>query len=303
MTRQKKYIIFATTNGKSAGQRVLYQLRAALAQYGFDAKIFCYGKRVGDDAIFVNSLKDYDKNEDIIVYTEIIDGNPLGFKNVVRYILQDPKFWGMSDAFDKREMLFAFDDICYKNVPYLRFDTIDRNLFYNAHTPKDVNCYFVYKRGKFREVPEIEGWTEINMHWPESREELAKLLQRTEYLYSYDDRSSILPEAELCGAKVKIITDDDIIDYTRGDEFNTDKLEQQLRFFINETQNMKTSQNINKEGYYSYFDYLWNKFYRFALRIIYLITHSKKIKLKLKNCRLIKAHSIIYKYKDKIYDV
>lgn len=296
---KRKYIIFAETNGKSFGQRTLYKMRDELENQGFDAKILCYGKQVGDKSIFVNSLRNYDKNKDIVVYPEIIEGNPLGFRNVVRYLLQDPEYWGMTKDFDKREMIFAFDDICCKNVPYLRFDIIDRKLFYDAHLSKDVNCYFIYKGGKFREVPEIKGWTEINIHWPEKKEDLAKLLQRTEYLYSYDDRSMLLLEAKICGAKVKIITQNSIEDYTREDEFDTDTLKTQLEYFIAVTQNTNTLGNINTQGTFSTKDWIVNKISRFLIRILYIFSHSKSLKKMLKSSKLYRHCGCVFMFKRK----
>lgn len=301
---KRKYIICASTFGKSAGQRVLYNLREELEDRGYEAFIFCYGKRNYDPKVFIDKITDDNRQNDIVIYPEIIEGNPLRFRNVARYILQDPKFWGMSDAFDKREMLFAFDSFCYPNIPLLRADTIERNLFFDSHTPKDVNCYFVYKRGKFREVPEIEGWTEINMHWPESREELAKFLQRTKYLYSYDCCSSVLAEAKLCGAEVKIITNDGIVDYKENDNFNKDKFSQQLDFFIKTTQSNNLVGDIDTNGSFSQLDYIMNKIYCFGISIIYMVSRSQKIKKFLKNEKLHKCNrNYIFKYKRKIYDV
>lgn len=301
--QKKKYIIFAATNGKSAGQRVLYQLREKLEDSGFDAKILCYGKPIGDKSIFVHDIKDYDKDKDIVVYPEIIEGNPLKFRNVVRYILQDPEFWGMSKEYDNRELIFTFDNSFYKNVPVLKFDTIDRSLFYDAHLPKDVNCYFVYKKGKFREVPEIEGWTEINMHWPEKREDLANLLQRTENLYSFDSCSVLVDEAVLCGAKVKIITPDGFQDYKETFHFNEDAFKQQFKFFIETTQNMNSSSDINYQGTFSCIDWLLNRAYRLIIRILYIVSRSKYLKNILKNNKLRKHCGCVFSFKRKNINV
>lgn len=303
--RAKSYIICADTYGKSCGPRVLYKLRDELAARGFEAYIFCYGRRTLNSDIFIDSITDEQRNNDIVVYPEVFEGNPLRFRNVVRYILQDPAFWGMSRKFDSSEKLFAFDDVCYSNVPYLRFDTIDRNLFfYNKNCPKDVNCYFVHKRGKFREVPEIKDCCEINMKWPEKREDLARLLQRTKCLYSFDDRSSILPEAELCGAQVKIITEDGIEDYSKGDEFNQAMFEKQMQFFINETQRMNYKGKLNTHGSFSYFGYFFNKTYRFLIRCLYILSGSRRLKKLLKslgNCRFYNGY--VFQVKGNTTDV
>lgn len=269
--------------------QVFFSLQKKLESLGYYARFFNLStEKVNDSDLIVSDLKNYNLNEDIVVYPELVGGNPLRFRNVVRYITQDPEYWGVSKEYDKRELIFAFDDLCYENVPYLRFDTIDRTLFFDAHLLKDVNCYFVYKRGKFREVPEIKGWTEISMQWPEKREDLAKLLQRTEWLYSYDDRSSILAEAELCGAKVRIINENDIVDYTRGDQFDSKKLDLQMSYFIDKTQNMKNDEGINYRGSFSHFDYIKYKIKSSLLHVLYLIIHTKKIKKLIKKRKIVR---------------
>ena len=297
MEMKRKYLICnnLANNKKSAGMQVFFSLQKKLEDLGYYARFFNLStEKINNSDLIVYDLKNYDLNEDVVVYPEAVGGNPLRFRNVVRYITQDPDFWGMSREYDKRELIFAFDEICYQNVPYLRFDTIDRTLFFDAHLPKDVNCYFVYKRGKFREVSEIKGWTEINMSWPEKREDLAKLLQHTEWLYSYDDRSSILAEAELCGAKVRIINENDIVDYTYGDQFDSKKLEQQMSYFIYKTQNMNNDGGINYCGSFSNFDYLKYKIKKIMLHILYCIIHIKKIKKMIKENKIAKYGSYYF---------
>lgn len=304
-TKAKSYIICADTYGKSCGPKVLYKLRDELASRGFKAYMFCYGKRNYNPDVFIDDITDEQRNNDIVVYPEVFEGNPLGFRNVVRYVLQDPEFWGMSREFDSSEKIFVFDVPCYPNAPYLRFDTIDRNLFfYDKNCPKDMNCYFVYKRGKFRDVPEIKDWCEITMKWPEKREDLAKLLQRTKNFYSFDDRSSILVEAQLCGAQVKIITKDGIEDFTKGDEFDQSLFEKQMQFFIDETQRMDYTGEINTQGIHSYFDFILNKLHRFGIRCLYLLSKSQKLKKLLKCGECYRwCNGYIFQIKRKIYDV
>jgi hypothetical protein len=270
---------------------MLYKLQDILASKGYDAKIYCWGKKVSaDKSIYINKITDDNRKNDIILYTETIEGNPLLFHNVARWMLNTPAFWGFNFPYHQSEAIFSWSNEFYQGVPLLRLDTIDRSLFFNADKEKDINCYFVYKKGLFRNIPEIENCTRIDMSWPKDRKDLAELLQRTNILYSFDDCSSLNDEALVCGAKVKIVTEDSIVDYNPQFKFNEELADQQIEEFIKITQNMNND-NVNYQGYYSGFMYAKIRLKCFGLRFLYLITHSKKIKQNLKD---IKKHTPLF---------
>lgn len=88
-TKAKSYIICADTYGKSCGPKVFYKLRDELASRGFKTYIFCFGKRKYNPDVFIDDITDEQRTNDIVVYPEIFEGNPLGFRNVV---MQDSVF-------------------------------------------------------------------------------------------------------------------------------------------------------------------------------------------------------------------
>lgn len=251
---QKSYIIYAPAYGGSAGVRVLYRLRETLEKLGFNAKIFCYtqnkNNKFSPDIFVVNPSKE-SRQQDIVIYPEVVVGNPLLFRNVVRFILNKPGLLGGETQYHPGEMLFAFDRFCHPEAPMLRVDMLERNIFFNAHAPKTHNCCFVYK--KYPKIPlkEIADCIDIMMSWPKDRSELARLLQSTDILYSFDDTSCLLQEASLCGAKVKIYTPEGFKDYQFKDEFNAEQFQQQVDYFIRATQQMNYMGRINKKGYLS----------------------------------------------------
>lgn len=285
---KKTYIICAPAYCGSAGVRVLYDLRQQLEEHGYNAYIFCCtkDKQPKDyDPVTIKKITPHNREHDIVVYPEIIQGNPLLFRNVVRFCLNKPGVLGGDSSFHPSEMVFSYDDYCIPNIPHVRLDMLDRKLFINTHQKREFNCYFVHKGGKWREVPELKGCIEINSSWPKTRAELARLLQQTHILYSYDENSCLLQEATLCGVQVKIITPHTIEDYKFKDEFDPNTLNQQLDYFIKTTQAMQYSGKINRKGYYPLSAYISFFLRRKLLQMAYLVTQLQSFKEKIKQLK------------------
>lgn len=213
----KKYIIYAPSYSKSNGVRVLYKLRQLLEDKGYDAYIYALFSEQAPNTKFINKITSEMRKNDVVVYPEIVKGNPLEFQNVVRYILYFPGKIVGDTIYDSYEKVFTFAKIYKEDADVLFINNLDRHLFYTDNTTKDINAYFVYKGGKWKEVDEIKDAIEINSKYPETREELADLLRRTKILYSYDRHSILLDEAILCGCEVKIITEQGFEDYKPDD--------------------------------------------------------------------------------------
>lgn len=241
MGERKDYVIVAPKYSKSNGVRTLYLLAQELEKKGYRAFVFA-PKTNEVDCQFINRVtKNMQKNA-IVVYPETVFGNPLAFDNVVRYILYYPQKLGGTKNFNKNELLITYSKEYYSDAEELFFPCLDKKLFYADDTKKDVDCYFVYKKGKWRDIKEFDSMIEINAKFPEKREDLASLLRRTKTLYSYDDHTLLLDEAYACGCKVKIVTESGFADYvSRYDEYFKD-YEQNLDNFIKKSQKMKNGQ-------------------------------------------------------------
>lgn len=233
----KEYIIVAPTLSRSAGVRVLYLLHMHLEKRGYRVSMVTPGLQV-PGFNYINFITPEMQENAIVVYPEIIFGNPLGIKNVVRFVLNYPGLLGGSESYHPSEFIVTHNKLFYPEAMKLTIPLIDQNKFYDNNSKKTQNCYFVYKGGKFREVPELEGCVEINMAYPDSKEELAELLRTTEILYSYDDCSSLLDEAMLCGAKVKIITEDGFATYNGNYKEQVANFEEEIANFIELTQQL-----------------------------------------------------------------
>jgi GT2 family glycosyltransferase len=196
-----RYIIAAPPySRRSAGIVVLYELQKWLI-------------RLGKDAMILNFKVPYQiEEDDIVIYPEIVSGNPLKAKRVVRYILNEPGRIAGDKDFDKSEILVAYDPYLarYSNGVFLTTPIVE-DFFLNRGGVRNIDCLWIGK-GKNTNHPITENCVEITYSWPAKRRELAELLNRTATLYSYDDRTMLLTEAALCGCKVVLIKDNELMD-------------------------------------------------------------------------------------------
>lgn len=233
----KGYVIYAPKYSKSNGVRVLYKLAETLKAKGFMAYVFA----PPSDEIecdFISEITSEMRENYIVVYPEIVVGNPLQFKNVVRWVLYFSGKLGGEEKYWDYENVFTFSEIYKSDCPVLSISTLDKKLFYADDTVKDIDAYFVYKGGKWKEVPELEGLIEINADFPKTRNELANLLRRVKTLYTYDQYSLLLDEAKLCGCEVRLITKDGFSEYNPNYESFLSKIDSQIEYFIASTQKM-----------------------------------------------------------------
>ena len=237
-----RYIICAPAMSGSAGVRALYLLRNELVAHGHDAQMFVYARKSRRLTSTPNQVLRVDaktREYDIVVYPETVWGNPLGFRRVVRWVLNTPSLLGGSSHFGDGELVFTWMPRYQSSTPCLRVDTIDHSLFYADHCKRDTDAVFVHKNGRVRTTPELADAVEITIDRPDSRQDLANLLRHTRTLYSHDANSSLMAEAEACGAEVKLITKTGFADYQPFDPpFNRALFEMQLAEFISQTQAM-----------------------------------------------------------------
>ena len=246
MSNKKDYIIVAPKYSKSNGVRTLYRLAEELENKGYNVYVFA-PKTKDVNCKFISQVTEKMRKQAIVIYPEIIWGNPLQFNNVVRYILYYPGKLGGTKEYNKNELLVTYSKKYYSNAGEMYFPCLDAKLFYKDDTLKDLDCYFVYKKGKWKEVKEFEYMIEINSSYPETREKLAQLLRKTKTLYSYDDCSLLLDEAYACGCNVKIITETGFVDYVSNYEETYKDYEKLLDNFIKCSQAMNCDDSYKRQ--------------------------------------------------------
>ena len=196
----------------SAGTRVLHKLCHLLNQAG--EKAFIYGEKTKTNPAWNTPTIPAARSRKliaagaIVVYPEVVSGNPLLAKTVVRYILNNPGLLGGDKTYAASEILFCYVKPLLQ--PGMAPDRVlfipaaATRLFYNNNQKRDIE-YLVYfgKHKKVRGYP--EKFT-IYRHKPKT-EVLADLLRRCKKLISYDNFTALTFEATLCGCPVVIIPD------------------------------------------------------------------------------------------------
>ena len=207
-------IVAPSYTHKSAGVRALYRLCYHLNAAGYFAAMTPIGRRIKTlpdwpVAVYRGSVED-----SIVVYPEVISGNPLKADKVVRWVLNTPKA-----LYSDEEMVFAMSPAQLPTVGRYVSKPLGSNrvqslglidpahIYPDPSIEKTLDCYFTHKG------------TAIRARWPLTNEanlrrieditptmaSLGDVLRRTRTLYSYDHKSTILKEAVICGCRVLVV--------------------------------------------------------------------------------------------------
>jgi hypothetical protein len=153
------------------------------------------------------------KDNCIAVYPEIVDGNPLNIKNVVRWLLHKPGFHSDRINFTLDELLFGYGKECSGSgyvinnetiliVKYIMIDIYKQTNF----NDRQGSCHMIRKGKSKNFVHEndsilVDGF---------SHEELAKIFNKKKYFISYDSYTYYSTYASLCGCISIVIPDDGV---------------------------------------------------------------------------------------------
>lgn len=241
----RPYVIWTPQYGRNAGVQALYKLAQELTLRGQQVYIWTWGTVKRPGFTYLTSFTPELRNEGIVVYPETAIGNPLRFRRVCRWVLFFPgELWGEKQYYPD-EKIFTWRPEYYPGVPKLYVNLVDKSLFYNNGSEKKHDYVFMHKGGKTCQKPELENIPVISMTWPKTRAELGEVLRSCRTLYSFDPHTSILDEAYYSGAEVKIITPDgEYADFHPSLVFDQAVFDQEITAFINETQNMPPSTEL-----------------------------------------------------------
>jgi|LakMenEpi03Aug12_release.lakeMendotaPanAssembly.Ray.scaffolds.fasta_scaffold128763_1 hypothetical protein len=153
----------------------------------------------------------------VVVYPEIVHGNPINAKHVVRWILNTPgNCGGVGDGFYRNksdtDLIFKYSSFFHydgKINGYLRCSFIDYDIFKNTNKLRDISeCFLVKKGGMSKQYHSNNA---INLaHYQHNWEATAELFNRCEKFYCYDNECFWVTLAALCGCTVIVIPNTDL---------------------------------------------------------------------------------------------
>lgn len=155
-----------------------------------------------------------DVNESVVIYPEIIEGNPLGSRRVVRWLLNNPGVISGTSAFGVDELTLFFNEsfvpsgwaidpsrklqiLEWKTDVYREINTGDR----------EGTCFMVRKGHDLPLDYHPEGAMQVD-HL--SHEELAVVFNRCETFISYDQFTAYTIYAALCGCDAIVVPRPDL---------------------------------------------------------------------------------------------
>lgn len=215
-----KFLIVAPVyNHKSAGICLLHKLCDALNKQGhFVALILTSSNnfQYTNNPIYFGpryikyQLKDIYEYESfvksgVVIYPEIISGNPLNAQHVVRYMLnKEGKVSGNKTLASEQDFILAFSKEFHAQ-PNAILTGIVQNLEFNDFDSKptdqrNLNLTYIGKGSTHQECFVIPNSVEINRQYPTNQSQLAMLLKNTRYFFSWDTVSQINIDALFCGA-------------------------------------------------------------------------------------------------------
>lgn len=158
-------------------------------------------------------------HSDIVIYPEVVNGNPLSARRVVRWVLHEPGRLGGPTSYAKNEVVFVYD---WQKMPYARKATArvidDQHVLWtglidpayirnNGTVRRDLILSFGHKGAELQTRFPLDpalGAIRLEDVTP-SYQALGEVLRRARCLYSYDHYSNLLREAVLCGCEVRTI--------------------------------------------------------------------------------------------------
>lgn len=201
------YIWTPSYTHKSSGVRTLHLLCHALNEIGEKAYLvpmvgageFAMHPHLNTPALNHPYESFYGDNF-IGVYPDIVRGNPMNAKRVVRYLLAPRGAYGGDAEFPATDNIWgALPSIADK---VLRIPVSDTSIFYNDGQERSGSCFYSHKYEMHGN--QLLDITKDSTRLEGSLENLADILRKSTVCYIYEV-SSILTEAALCGCPVVLV--------------------------------------------------------------------------------------------------
>ncbi|WP_462393984.1 hypothetical protein [Mitsuokella multacida] len=141
-------------------------------------------------------------DDTVVVYPEILRGNPLHAKNVVRWLLYHNRFPNDTTWYSDTDLFVAYreqfnDQKLNPDNHLLKIFSFDRDLYKRTNFGKRKGiCYFIRKGSKRTDLPKHFDGPILDL-LPET--EKVRILNKCEKCYLYDTQTFYASIAALCG--------------------------------------------------------------------------------------------------------
>ncbi|MBK2105437.1 hypothetical protein [Francisella philomiragia] len=153
--------------------------------------------------------------DDIVIYPEIVAGNPLSAKKVFRWILYYPGGHTNNIEYDKHDILIKYRDVFITND--IQSYNMARTTLYISYLMDDIykQTNFGIRTGSCYMVRKHKGQT--SMHDSDSicldgysHTEIAKIFNEKKYFITYDQQTAYSCYAAMCGCIPVIVPSDNL---------------------------------------------------------------------------------------------
>ena len=147
-------------------------------------------------------------NEGVVLYPEIISGNPLGARNVVRYLLnREAALTGKAMSAGEADFVMTFSRaFAGERNDFELFIPTGAERFFKSRPLRDINdrtldFFYIGKGYKYQsQFDPPANFIELTRSWPKSQIQFHSLLLEARFFLSYDRVSGCNGEAVLAGA-------------------------------------------------------------------------------------------------------
>jgi hypothetical protein len=157
----------------------------------------------------------------VVIYPEIVFGNPLSAKNVVRWFLHNPGFFSGKIYYGNYEIYFKYSN-SYKSINYLNSITSNNNLYIFTYPKNYYNdnalsanksgvCYCI-RKGKLSSIPfNLQNAILIDGL---KHSQISSIFKKSKYFISFDPHTAFSRFAAICGCISIVVPIDGIVEDT-----------------------------------------------------------------------------------------
>lgn len=194
---------------KVGGVIALHELGEVLAKLNQEVYLISSYTTTTSKAVCINehTARNIIQEDDrtIVIYPEIVYGNPLNAKNVIRWVLYTPGVNGGDSIYDQNEHVFLYKtefglNTIYKDRQILNIFLSKTDIFYDMGKERSGDC-FLKKKGDKIHSDFIQGYyLDSDIHKSSNIDEfLLETFNRYERFISYDTFTYHSFIAAMCG--------------------------------------------------------------------------------------------------------